>query len=146
MLIAQSKQVKELEEKLKRAEEALKVREIHIAEAGSIAEASLRIHGVFETAQSAAEIYLDNVGALVREQERLQQQAEADFESWREQRRLQTERQCLEAEEDTRRKCDEMLQQAQVGTQKYWDEIVRRLEPVYEEFPGLKDRLSGSSF
>ncbi len=146
MLIQQSKQVKELEEKLKIAETALQDRSIHIQEAGSIAEASLRIHGVFETAQSAAEVYLDNVRTLTKEQECAQQKAAEEFETWRRQLRLQTERQCADAEEETQKRCDEMRAKAEADTQKYWDEIVRRIQPLYEEFPGLKDRVSGLSF
>ncbi len=44
----------ELEEKMSR-------RELQIASAGSIAEASLKLNGIFEAAQKAADQYLYNV-------------------------------------------------------------------------------------
>ena len=61
MLIVQSKKMEQLQEELDAARAALESREIMLQEAGSIAEASLRINGVFEAAQAAAQQYLENV-------------------------------------------------------------------------------------
>ena len=61
MLIAQSKKMEQMQEELDAARAALASREILLQEAGSIAEASLRINGVFEAAQAAAQQYLENV-------------------------------------------------------------------------------------
>lgn len=50
---------------LKRAIEDIKTsREIELAEAGSIAEAALRLNGIFEVAQKCADQYLTNVRKL----------------------------------------------------------------------------------
>ena len=51
----------ELEGKLREAQEKLKAREIAISNAGSLAEAAIQISGVFEAAQRAADLYLENV-------------------------------------------------------------------------------------
>ncbi|MDE6934649.1 MAG: hypothetical protein K2P26_03475 [Oscillospiraceae bacterium] len=61
MLIAQSKRTEQLERELEEARTALQSRDIFLEEAGSIAEAALRINGVFEAAQAAAQQYLDNI-------------------------------------------------------------------------------------
>lgn len=61
MLIAQSKRTEQLERELDEARAALQSRDIFLEEAGSIAEAALRINGVFEAAQAAAQQYLDNI-------------------------------------------------------------------------------------
>ena len=66
MLIAQSKRTEQLERELDEARAALQSRDIYVAhisleETGSIAEAALRINGVFEAAQAAAQQYLDNI-------------------------------------------------------------------------------------
>lgn len=66
ILIYQTKQITELEQKLEEAEEALEDRRIRIQNAGSIAEASLELSGIFEAAQRAADQYLENVKALRR--------------------------------------------------------------------------------
>ena len=57
MLIAQSKRTEQLERELEEARAALQSRDIFLEEAGSIAEAALRINGVFEAAQAAAQQY-----------------------------------------------------------------------------------------
>lgn len=52
-------------EELKRTIEDMKTsREIELTEAGSIAEAALRLNGIFETAQRCADQYLSNVRKL----------------------------------------------------------------------------------
>lgn len=61
LLIEQSEELNELRARLTIAEESLKNREIAVSRAGSIAEASLILNGVFEAAQAACEQYLDNV-------------------------------------------------------------------------------------
>ena len=61
LMLAQSQEIDELRTELEQAREALKRREIAIAEAGNIAEAALRLNQVFEQAQAAADQYLENV-------------------------------------------------------------------------------------
>ena len=61
LMLAQSQEIDELRAELEQAREALKRREIALAEAGNIAEAALRLNRVFEQAQAAADHYLENV-------------------------------------------------------------------------------------
>ncbi len=61
MLIEQSKEVASLKKQLQEANEKLEDRQIIIESSGSIAEAALRLNGVFEAAQNAAEQYLENI-------------------------------------------------------------------------------------
>ena len=58
MLIIQTERADELQRQLEQLQTQLESREVHLAELGSIAEASLQLGGVFEAAQNAAEIYL----------------------------------------------------------------------------------------
>ena len=53
ILIAQSKKMDQMQAELDAARAALDSREILLREAGSIAEAALRINGVFEAAQAS---------------------------------------------------------------------------------------------
>lgn len=64
LLLAQSKEVERLRAELEQAEQKLRSRQILLREAGSIAEASLRLNEVFESAQRAADQYLLNVKQL----------------------------------------------------------------------------------
>lgn len=72
LLLTQTKKVEELEAKLQKKEEEfqnqkealekkIESREILIEKAGSIAEASLILNGIFEAAQKAADQYLENI-------------------------------------------------------------------------------------
>ncbi len=61
ILISQSKEIDSLKQQLQEANEKLEDRRIIIENAGSIAEASLMLNGVFEAAQNAAEQYLENI-------------------------------------------------------------------------------------
>lgn len=64
LLISQSRENEELRRKLAEAEQKLADRQIKTDEAGSIAEAALRLNGVFEAAQAAADQYLENIKRL----------------------------------------------------------------------------------
>ena len=63
LLIEQMEENKGLEDKLKEMEEELNSRSIVMAEAGSIADASLKLNHVFDAADQAAAQYLENVQA-----------------------------------------------------------------------------------
>lgn len=73
IMVEQSKKIDELEAEIEYLKEKLNSRKILIEEAGSIAEASLRLNEVFEAVQKAADQYLDNVKyqARLREQKRM---------------------------------------------------------------------------
>ena len=77
-------------------------------EAGSIAQAALELSGIFETAQQAADVYLESV-------EDLKARQEADYH----QRLAQAEEQCRA-----------MLARAEQGAQFYWDALSRRIEEL----------------
>ena len=61
LLLEQTKRVEELEELLRIAQDKMNERILAETEAGSIAEAALRLNGVFEAAQAAADQYVANV-------------------------------------------------------------------------------------
>lgn len=67
MLIIQSKRVDELEKTIQSLEDTIEAqqanRAIIIEESGSIAEAALKLNGIFATAQVAADQYVENVKA-----------------------------------------------------------------------------------
>ncbi|MGN0405782.1 MAG: hypothetical protein ACI4F1_11210, partial [Bariatricus sp.] len=71
MLIAQSKEVEELRAQVSELRKKLDDREICLDQAGSIAEASVLLNGVFEAAQAAAQQYLENIQMLSGRQEQI---------------------------------------------------------------------------
>lgn len=61
MMIALSKENEQLRAELARTKQQLAQQRITIEQSGSIAEAALRLNGVFEAAQAAADQYLENL-------------------------------------------------------------------------------------
>ena len=61
LLLAQSQEIDDLRAQVAALQAELARREIILSEAGSIAEAALRLNQVFEQAQAAADQYLENV-------------------------------------------------------------------------------------
>lgn len=61
ILLEQAKELERMERELEEARKAADERQLLIHTAGSIAEASLKINGVMEAAQAAADQYVENV-------------------------------------------------------------------------------------
>lgn len=61
ILLAEMEENEALKERLGEAEAALADRRIEMEKAGSLAEAALKLNGVFEAADRAARQYLENV-------------------------------------------------------------------------------------
>ena len=120
LLIEQTKKNELLQQQLDEATAKLRSRELTISNAGSIAEASLQLSGIFGAAQTAGEQYLQNIRRLSHSQAQI----------------------CAEMERQTRKKCDEMLRQTEEDAQLYWDQISQRLDAYYKERPGLKQELA----
>ena len=67
MLIAQTERNEMLNAELEEAKRQLQNRKIVCDRAGSLAEASLQLNGVFESAQEAAKQYLENIERMSAE-------------------------------------------------------------------------------
>lgn len=63
MLLEQTKKIDALTEELSEAKTKLASREIAIANSGSLADAALAVSGIMESAQKAADLYLENLKA-----------------------------------------------------------------------------------
>lgn len=61
MLLAQMEENERLKKSLKEAQAALAERRIGIEKSGTLAEAALKLNGVFEAADRAAQQYLENI-------------------------------------------------------------------------------------
>ena len=120
LLLELSRENEALQAQLKQTEAALSDRRLQIDEAGSIAEAALRLSGIFEAAQEAADQYLSSVSERTARQEEI----------------------CIRMEAETKRKCDEMVERARLDSQRYWDEISRRMEDFYNAHAGLRELLA----
>lgn len=61
LLLLQTREVERLQEKLSKADSLISQRYMQYLEAGSLAEAMVKVNGVMEAAQAAADQYLDNI-------------------------------------------------------------------------------------
>jgi hypothetical protein len=61
IMLAQSQEIDALKAELAQVREELSNKEIKLKEAGSIAEAALSLTNIFEEAQKAADLYLENI-------------------------------------------------------------------------------------
>jgi len=74
LLVFQMEENEKLKKQLDKANRKLQSRSIMIEESGSIAEAALKLNGVFEAAEAAAQQYLENI-------RRLEKQRKADLQN-----------------------------------------------------------------
>lgn len=126
MLVLQSEETQHLKERIEQLEEQLSAKEIAVCESGTLAEAALRLNGVFEAADQAVEQYKANLIRLNLEQEAAVKskmaQAEADA--------ADIVKQARQASEERKQAADE-----------YWQSLSVRLEAFYREHQGLKEML-----
>ena len=105
MLLSVSKENAELRQELEQAQQALSDRKIAVEESGSLAEAALKLNGVFEAAQAACRQYTENI-------RRCSENAES---------------RCAEMESRTKERCRLMLADAQKRVDDYLIREAKRL-------------------
>lgn len=142
MLIAQSTELETYKEKLSAAEAALNKREIIMDQAGSIAEASLALNSVFETAQSACREYTENIRLLSERQERACEQIEAESRAKAEKMIADAEQRREHLEHEAQIRSAEMIRKAKDESEMYWERLSSKLEAFYDSHTDLQEMLS----
>ncbi len=133
-------QVTQINELKKRLED----RAILIENAGSIAEASLRLNEVFEAAQAAADEYVENVRAQFEHQKEYALTAEAETQRKVDEMIKESEQRCALLESATARKCEEMTAKAKKESQEYWDQVSAKLGEYMKQRADLRELLSSN--
>lgn len=127
LLISQSQQTAALQEELKETRKKLEDKTLAIEEAGSIAEAALKLNDVFASTENAAQQYLENIQLLSQRQEDICARKEAEAE------------QLLE---ETKRQCMEMERQEKKKAEAYWAGLSEKLEMFCANHKELRELLS----
>jgi predicted component of type VI protein secretion system len=110
MMVEQGREIKRLKEDLELVQQKLAAKELKIADAGSIAEAALSINEVFESAQRAADQYLENIKARSTDAGGMTAESElAATEARCRQMLKEAEARCKHMEEETEKRCRAML-------------------------------------
>jgi hypothetical protein len=158
--------VEQLSQEKTELDEKLRDRKINIEKAGTLAEATFMINGVLESAQVAAQQYLDNLQDLYDreeinciEKEKSTENRCAAMTVVAQERcdilTRDTEAKCKAMEEETRKKCEEMMQQtemectaltkkAQEDAESHWQQLTARLESFYSAHEGLREILNAT--
>lgn len=155
MLLEQSKKAEQLETELAQAKTSLKDRSIILEEAGSIAEASLRLNGVFEAAQQACQQYIDDVRAMYERQKAVCAKMESESQAKAKQTVAEAHKRRDDMESDAKTKADEILKQAteeaealtskaKEESQRYWEEVSTKLDAFYQQYAGLRELMTMS--
>lgn len=127
LLVDQGKELRELKEKYEKAQAELADRQIKIDNAGSIAEASLQLNGVFEAAQEACRQYTDNIMNLSARQEAICARMEAESS-------LKAKMMIEQAEE----KSAKLISEAETKSQLYWENVYEKMQAYSAEHAELK--------
>lgn len=115
ILVEQSEKIESLEKALSLAKVELEDRRIAISKAGSIAEASLELNKLFQTAENAAQQYLENIERLSGAQEEICAKREAE-----------SQRKASMIISEAKRKSEAMIAEAKLSSQQYWDEVTAK--------------------
>lgn len=128
LLKTQAEENKKLRSRLEKAEKELADRSITLAQCGSIAEASLKLNGVFESAQKAADEYLENVKSHSENSEEIYKRQEDEARVFAQRIIAEAEKKCRIMEEEASKKCDKMISIAKKESEKYWESVSKKIE------------------
>lgn len=142
MLIAQTEENQQLAEQIAALRHQLDDRRIMIEESGSIAEASLKLNGIFEAAQRAADEYLENVRLKNARQENLVERAEELAREKVTQMIAEADERCRKMEDETAKKCDLMTRKAMREADAYWAQVSLKLDAYLKQHSDLKNLLT----
>lgn len=126
-------QQEDYEQRIANMKLELEKRHIAIKEAGSIAEASLRLNGVFDSAQSAAEQYLENLQELYEQKKAGLCRKEEELAKRCSDMVAQTQEKCNQMEEETIKRCKMLEDKAKEAVDKRWEDLAKRLEAFYNQ-------------
>ena len=123
LLLAQRKENEQLRCLLDQTQAQLADRTIKINSAGSIAEASLQLSGIFDAAQDSCQYYLDNIRQLSERQHIV----------------------CRQMEAETKEKCDRMVAEAEFKTQQCWENCSAKIRQLVDSYTGLQQAMEAFS-
>ena len=120
MLVDLSEELNLVKQQLEATEEKLNNRQILISKAGSIAEASLMLNGVFEAAEVAGKQYVESVRHLSDHQDEIRRKIEQECKEQARRRLEEVERKCMQMEADTIERCAKMHAMAKTESPTAW--------------------------
>lgn len=127
-------QIEGLERQLNEKDAQLRERKIAIENAGSLAEASVHINGMFAAAQNSADQFLENIRRMHEEAKASCTRMEAECQ-----------KRCYDMERDAQRRCNDLVSHAQHDAGRNWNELAGQLERISKENEELRGLLTQSA-
>lgn len=134
MLIAQTKKTERLEKELAEATKSLEERELNIREAGTMAEAALRLNNIFEAADKAAAEYLESIRVQANNASKLYESTELQANSMLRDAEARAERLIAEAEVKSAAICADAAQRRQAVLAEADEERRKQLADFQKQF------------
>ena len=134
LLLVQTQRADRLEAELAEANRKLADRTLAQSEAGSIAEAALRLNGVYESAESAVAQYVENIRQMSENQRGLAERMEAEARRKADAIVAEAEQKCAAREAAAERKLDGITEQLQ---KIYRQKLI--LDDLFDEIAVKKD-------
>lgn len=142
MLLELGRENDQLREELQKSEKMLNSRQIMLEEAGSIAEAAMRVNQVFETAQQTADLYMENIRARKEQQETVCLQLEEESRAQSEKLLADTREKCMLMETETEAKCKNMEQETEANCRIMKEETETNCRIMKEETEANCSRMT----
>lgn len=122
LMLEQKKENEMLREQLQEQRLLLERRQIDIDQSGTLAEAALKLSGIFDAAETACQHYMENIRNLSGRQEEI----------------------CRKMEQETREKCDKMLEHARQMSRAYWDEYTEKCNRYLKSMEMAQHSMEGT--
>lgn len=119
ILLEQTKRIEELETEVDNLKNKLESKKVIFKNAGSLADASLQLSGIFNVAQEAAEIYLNNI-------KELKEKGEQEIENLKTKMLRETARKCKKREKEA----DEFIKNVEL-----------EVKNIVKENPEIKEKV-----
>lgn len=120
IMIQQSEELEALRKENEEYRQRLQEKTIVLDEAGSIAEAALKVSGIFDAAHQASAQYLKSIEVLASQKAEDAQRTRKILE--------ETEAKCAAMWEDTQKQCEKMVEKAKRDSMNYWVKVSKKVE------------------
>ena len=136
LLISQTEENRVLKSRVDQMQDQLLDRRIAVDKAGSIAEASLQLNGVFQAAEKAAQQYLENIQRMSEEQDtisrNIREKAAEDAEAIR-----------ADAEK-IRQEADAYSRKVHEQADTYWKQVIDRAAKLLKDQDALREMVQSA--
>lgn len=120
ILVQQAEELERLRKENEAYRQQLQEKKLALDEAGSIAEAALKVSGIFDAAQQASARYLESIEVLSVQKQKDAENARQLLE--------ETQVKCSAMWEDTQKRCEKMLEKAKRESMDYWIRVSKKID------------------